>query len=163
MRNRIRAPILDLADEMGLLVLDETALFGSSVKMNFDSPVAWQRFAAHYDDLILRDRNHPSVFGWSVGNELFAIFNLNEVGKEQSDEWYQKLAELGNRARILDPTRDWISCDGDEDLRGTMPVWNRHFGHGLPPVEAMSEYRKTADDWRIGRQLLCASRPTGSF
>ena len=123
---------LDLADEMGLFVLDETALFGSSVKINFDSPVAWPRFEKHFDDLILRDRNHPSVFGWSFGNELFAIFNLNNVGQEQSDEWYKKLAELGNRARNLDPTRDWISCDGDEDLRGTLPVWNRHFGHGLP-------------------------------
>ncbi len=54
---------LDLADEMGLLVLDETALFGSSLQLNFEAPVAWDRFAEHYDHLILRDRNHPSVFG----------------------------------------------------------------------------------------------------
>ena len=123
---------LDLADEMGIIVLDETALFGSSIALNFEEPAAWQRFAEHYDGLVLRDRNHPSVFGWSFGNELFAIFNLNQVSKEDTDRWYTQLAALGERARKLDPTREWISCDGDEDLRGALPVWSRHFGHGTP-------------------------------
>ena len=123
---------LDLADEMGLLVLDETGLFGSSIQLNFEAPESWDRFAAHYDGLVLRDRNHPCVFGWSFGNELFAIFRLNNVSKDDTDAWYEKLAQLGRRARALDPTREWISCDGDEDLRGTLPVWSKHFGHGLP-------------------------------
>ncbi len=127
---------LDLADEMGLLVLDETALFGSSLQLNFEAPVAWDRFARHYDGLVLRDRNHPSVFGWSWGNELFATFIYDPaITREQTDLWYRRLADLGTRSRALDPTRDWYSCDGDEDLRGTMPVWNKHFGHGLPRPE----------------------------
>ncbi|MCX5684640.1 MAG: hypothetical protein NT049_13265, partial [Planctomycetota bacterium] len=123
---------LDLADEMGLLVLDETALFGSSISLNFEAPAAWQRFAEHYDGLVLRDRNHPAVCGWSFGNELFAIFNLNNVPNDAADGWYKQLAELGLRALRLDPTRPWISCDGDEDLGGTLPVWSKHFGHGTP-------------------------------
>ncbi|MDQ2730857.1 MAG: beta-galactosidase, partial [Armatimonadota bacterium] len=45
---------LDLADEMGIIVLDETAIFGSSVALNFEEPVAWQRFADHLDGLVLR-------------------------------------------------------------------------------------------------------------
>lgn len=122
---------LDLADEMGIMVLDETGLFGSSIQLNFEAPESWDRFAAHYDGLVLRDRNHPSVFGWSFGNELFAIFRLNNVTQEDTDAWYQKLTDLGLRARKLDSTREWISCDGDEDLRGTLPVWSKHFGHGL--------------------------------
>ena len=127
---------LDLADEMGLLVLDETALFGSSLQLNFEAPAAWDLYAAHYDNLILRDRNHPSVFGWSWGNELFAIFIYDPaITKEISDGWYGQLASLGVRGRRLDPSRDWFSCDGDEDLRGAMPIWNKHFGHGLPLPE----------------------------
>ena len=127
---------LDLADEMGLLVLDETAMFGSSLQLNFEAPVAWDLYAAHYDNLILRDRNHPSVFGWSWGNELFAIFIYDQaITKEIGDVWYGQLASLGARGRQIDPSRDWFSCDGDEDLRGSMPVWSKHFGHGLPLPE----------------------------
>ena len=124
---------LDMADEMGILVLDETALFGSSLQLNFNEPVAWDRFADHYDALVRRDRNHPSVFGWSFGNELFAIFDYNKVGQPQDDRWHAQLTALGLRAQRLDPTRQWIGCDGDEDLRGTLPVWSKHFGDGLRP------------------------------
>ncbi len=124
---------LDLADEMGLLVLDETALFGSSLQLNFEAPAAWNRYAEHYDNLIRRDRNHPSVFGWSWGNELFASFIYEDaITQEQKDKWYAQLADLGARGRPLDDTRNWFSCDGDEDVRGTMPVWNKHFGLGRP-------------------------------
>jgi beta-galactosidase len=58
---------LDLCDELGFYVVDEC----------FDK---WKSgyYAAHFDsdarrdleDLILRDRNHPSVFMWSIGNEV---------------------------------------------------------------------------------------------
>ena len=121
----------DMADEMGLLVLAEDGLFGSSLGLNFTEPVSWQRFAEHFDTMVIRDRNHPSVFGWSFGNELFAIFDYNKMSKEDCDKYYAKLTELGQRSFKLDPTREWISCDGDEDLRGTIPVWSKHFGHGL--------------------------------
>ena len=123
---------LDLADEMGLVVLDESAIFGSSIVLNVEAPEAWDRFAEHVDGLVLRDRNHPSVLGWSFGNELFAVFDLNNVSGDDAGRWYRQLAELGQRAARLDPTRPWISCDGDEDLRGALPVWSKHFGHGTP-------------------------------
>ena len=58
---------LDLCDELGFYVIDEC----------FDK---WKSgyYASHFDndaekdltDLILRDRNHPSVFMWSIGNEV---------------------------------------------------------------------------------------------
>jgi beta-galactosidase len=121
----------DLADEMGLLVLAEDGLFGSSLALNFTDPVSWQRFAEHYDAMVRRDRNHPSVFGWSFGNELFAIFDYNKMTAADCDKYYAKLTELGRRSFRLDPTREWISCDGDQDLRGTIPVWSKHLGHGL--------------------------------
>ncbi len=136
---------LDLADEMGLVVLDETALFGSSIQLNFEDEAAWRRFEEHYDGLVLRDRNHPSVIGWSFGNELFAIFELNRIAPADASAWYEKLAELGRRARRLDPTRDWISCDGDDDLRGTLPVWSKHLGHGLHPIADVAKPRMVGE------------------
>jgi len=125
---------VELADEMGLCVLDETAVFGSSIRSNFAEPEFWTRYADHFKGLILRDRNQPSVFGWSFGNEMFAVFRLNEVGKEDEKRWYQMLTQVGLSQRKWDPTRPWLSCDGDEDLFGALPAWSKHYGHNLPPL-----------------------------
>lgn len=125
---------LDLADEMGLCVLDETSVFGSSVRSNFAEPAFWTRYADHFKGLIERDRNHPSVFGWSFGNEMFAVFRLNAVSPEDEKRWYSQLTDIGLAARRHDPTRPWISCDGDGDLFGALPVWSKHYGHNVPPL-----------------------------
>jgi beta-galactosidase len=122
----------ELADEMGIIVLAETGLFGSSLSLNFGQPASWQRYTEHVHDLIERDRNHPSVVGWSIGNELFAIFEYNHLSDTDSAAAYRQLTALAHLASALDPTRPWVSCDGDEDLHGTLPVWSKHFGHGLP-------------------------------
>jgi beta-galactosidase len=50
--------LLDVCDELGMLVLDETRMMSSN-----DEGIA------QFEDLIRRDRNHPSVFMWSMGNE----------------------------------------------------------------------------------------------
>lgn len=125
---------IELADELGLCVLDETAVFGSSVRSNFAEPAFWARYSDHCRGLILRDRNNPSVMGWSFGNEMFAVFRLNKVSPDDEKRWYAQLTETGRQGCRCDPTRPWFSCDGDEDLFGALPVWSKHYGHGLPPL-----------------------------
>ncbi len=145
----------ELADELGIAVLAETALFGSSIQLNFEEPEAWDRFAEHYRKLILRDRNHPSIFGWSWGNELFAIFIYDKnITPEQTKIWWDKLAAYGKEGEKFDPTRNWFSCDGDGDVNGTSLVWNKHTGHGLRddnffPKPGESGYDKP---WMVGEQ-----------
>lgn len=121
----------DLADEMGLMVLDETALFGSSIRLNLEEEITWQRSRDHFQRLILRDRNHPSVVGWSSGNEMFAIALLNKPEKEIAGKWDDRVAELTLSAPKTDLTRDFITSDGDRDMDGRLPVWSKHFAHGL--------------------------------
>ena len=118
---------IDMADEMGLAVLDETALFGSAGGFNMAEPRAWKNCEDHYKALILRDRNSPSVLGWSFANEMFAVFNQIQ-SLQLKNKYYDKLAEYGKLALDLDPTRNWISCDGDETLEGRLPVWSKHWG-----------------------------------
>ena len=50
--------ILDACDELGMLVMDETRLFSSS-------ELALEELRA----MVARDRNHPSIMLWSIGNE----------------------------------------------------------------------------------------------
>ncbi|MBN2339384.1 MAG: DUF4982 domain-containing protein [Acidobacteria bacterium] len=78
------APLLyDLCDEMGLLVMDEAFdewefpkkkwLEGWNVGTpGFEGPASFFDEWGERDlgDLVLRDRNHPSVFMWSIGNEV---------------------------------------------------------------------------------------------
>lgn len=50
--------LLDACDELGMLVLDETRMLSSN-----------REGLAQFQNLVRRDRNHPSVFIWSMGNE----------------------------------------------------------------------------------------------
>ena len=78
--------LLNLADEMGFLVLDEAFDMWRKRKTRYD-------YARFYDewherdlgDFIRRDRNHPSVFMWSLANEI------SEQG-DSRDETLQNLS-----------------------------------------------------------------------
>jgi beta-galactosidase len=50
--------LLNAADELGMLVFDETRMMASNPEG-----------LAQLENLVRRDRNHPSVFMWSLGNE----------------------------------------------------------------------------------------------
>lgn len=63
--------VLDLCDRMGFIVMDEALDMWSRPKTQYD----YARFFKEWHerditDLILRDRNHPSIIMWSLGNEV---------------------------------------------------------------------------------------------
>ena len=143
---------IDMADEMGIIVLDETGLFGSAGGFNMDEEQAWKNCQIEYEALIRRDRNSPAVMGWSLANEMFALGELNKISDEEFDVYRVRLAEFGRIAYQLDPTREWISCDGDRDLNGRLPVWSRHWGDGWK--DHQNTHCKLPDDdtkpWMLG-------------
>jgi hypothetical protein len=59
--------MLDVADEMGLMIIDETAIRGSNNDQDFIDGRA--NMLSHADALVRRDRNHPAVIRWSQANE----------------------------------------------------------------------------------------------
>ena len=118
-----------------------------------------QRSHEHLKRLILRDRNHPSVIGWSAGNETFAIALLNKPTKEVAAVWDDKLVELTLSAKKIDSTRDFITLDGDRDMDGRLPVWSKHFSHGLKLEDLPKDLNKPPDCRRVGRHLLRTPHP----
>ena len=60
--------LLDACDKMGMLVIDENRLMGIS-----------QHHLDEVKKMILRDRNHPCIISWSIGNEEWGIEN-NSTG-----------------------------------------------------------------------------------
>jgi beta-galactosidase len=86
--------LLDACDSLGMLVLDETRLLNSSPE-----------YISQFERMILRDRNHPSVFLWSIGNEEGSI-QTTSYGKRIAQTFILKQKQL-------DPTR---TCTYAADL-----------------------------------------------
>ena len=109
--------MLDVADELGLMIQDETAIRGSNDRENFEAGGGRDNMVKHLADLVLRDRNHASVVRWSQANEpevdifdLIGVVNANPGAGPEFDEL------LYQTVMALDTTRP-ISTDGDsEDL-----------------------------------------------
>lgn len=138
---------LDMADEAGILVLDETAVWASDGGPKLNSSLYWKDSEKHLTDLILRDRNHPSVFGWSVSNEVMPIVRgvmNNPTGmKDTLVKYYGIWADI---CKQLDPTRQWISADGEDDGEGKLPTYIVHYG-GL---DAMKRAENNGKPWGVG-------------
>lgn len=117
----------DMADEMGMLIMDESAIFGSHCNFNYDSEKFWERNRAHVGRLVRRDRNHPSIVGWSVSNEIWCVLR-SRAPQACQEKIYDKIFDLCLIARKLDPTRQWVQSDGDKDLNGRLDVWTIHCG-----------------------------------
>jgi len=65
--------LLDMADEMGFFVVDETDLesHGDNItQFALSSDPAWRNmYVNRVERMIARDRNHPCIIFWSMGNE----------------------------------------------------------------------------------------------
>ncbi|MGC9360449.1 MAG: glycoside hydrolase family 2 TIM barrel-domain containing protein, partial [Anaerolineae bacterium] len=112
---------LDIADEMGILVCQETALYGS-FQGGIDTPNLWPNAEAHVRRMVRRDANHPSLVIWSVENEMrWALNTMPRARKE--------LPRLRHLFEELDPTRPAYH-EGDSGIwnEREQPIISRHYG-----------------------------------
>lgn len=117
---------LELCDEMGILVMDET----------FDEwrvPKLERGYSRIFDEwaikdtraLIKRDRNHPSVIMWSTGNEVY------QLDTENGTKVGAKLSEL---CRKMDPSRPvssgiHLSVELDQEVMDLFDVAGFNYWH----------------------------------
>lgn len=89
--------LLELCDRMGFIVMNEAFDMWKINKTPFDYGADFDEWHKRdLEDLVLRDRNHPSVFIWSIGNEI----------PEQWDTSGIRIArELASIVKKLDDTR----------------------------------------------------------
>ncbi len=91
--------IMQLADRMGFLVIDEVPAV--SLNFRFVSDKTLENHKNAIWELITRDKNHPSVIGWSVANEP-GIWGEDESNSEKANKYWE---EIFRYTRSLDPTR----------------------------------------------------------
>ncbi len=97
--NPMAEEFYDLCDEMGFLVIDEYCDKWEHSGLYFDL-ISNEERLEEIEILLRRDRNHPCVILWSVGNEI--------VG-QYSEPFFATFKLLADRVRALDPTRG-VSC-----------------------------------------------------
>ena len=89
--------LLDLCDQFGFLVMDEAFDVWEKKKVDYDYHIYWDKWhKKDLQDMVKRDRNHPSIFIWSIGNEIRAQFDSSGISKTK---------ELVNIVKGLDTTR----------------------------------------------------------
>jgi beta-galactosidase len=104
--------LLDACDRLGMLVLDETRMMSSN-----------EEGLSQLERLIRRDRNHPSVFCWSIGNEE------PEQGTERGAREAATMKRLANQ---LDPARlvtEAMNNSWGRGLSAIVDVQGFNYGH----------------------------------
>ncbi|MFC0681516.1 glycoside hydrolase family 2 TIM barrel-domain containing protein [Lysobacter korlensis] len=95
--NPLSPAMLDACDRLGMLVMDEAFDMWTRFKSPYDYAADFsQWWAADLESMVFKDRNHPSVILYSIGNEII------EVGTPHGARWARRMAE---HVRALDPTR----------------------------------------------------------
>ena len=101
---------LTICDTMGVMVLDEAF---DKWKSGYYEPFYDDNAHQDITDMIIRDRNHPSVIIWSIGNELSEAWLKDDTG-------VLRAKELNSIVKSLDNTRPTlVACQqGFEDKFG---------------------------------------------
>ena len=125
---------LDLCDKMGFLVLDEAFDMWKKKKSKHDYAENWTEWHERdLNDQILRDRNHPSVFMWSIGNEIREQFDSTGISITK---------ELVNIVKRSDPTRPITSA-----LSESIPEKNFIYKSGALDVVGLNYHQERYADF----------------
>src|ERR1051325_587965 len=150
--------LLELADRMGFIVMDEAFDMWKRKKTDFDYHLDWDEWHKRdLEDMVLRDRNHPSVFIWSIGNE---------IPEQWGDSSGMAIAkELYGIVKALDETRpvtsafNNVSPDNNLIKSGAYDLLGTNYSHEKIPDFPKMFPGKTL----IGTETTSALQTRGSY
>lgn len=129
---------LNACDTIGLLVIDEAFDGWRSEKNKYDYHLYFDKYAC--DDvarMVRRDRNHPSVFCWSIGNEII---------ERKSPQAVKDAAMLAGVCRSIDPTRPvtqaLASWDSDWEIYDPLAAEHDIVGYNYMIHKAESDHER---------------------
>lgn len=107
--------LLDACDKLGMLVMDEAFDEWKDNKTQYGYGWFFDQWAeSDISSMLLRDRNHPCVIMWSIGNEV-----LEQWTKNKKDA-YDRSKKLSDICHKIDPTRPVTSaCNGPDQSMDT--------------------------------------------
>ena len=94
---------LDLCDEIGFMVVEDAFDEWREGKTKYGYHLNWDQWSERdLSDMIRRDRNHPSIVMWSIGNEIIEV-------REGKPEGVPVMTDLREICHRNDPTRP-VTC-----------------------------------------------------
>lgn len=135
---------LHACDRLGLLVIDEAFDGWRDSKNQHDYSVLfdqwWQR---DIESMVLRDRNHPSIFCWSIGNEVIERKKLEVVTTAR---------KLADHVHKFDPSRPVTSAlaawDNDWEIYDPLAAVHEIIGYNY------LLHRAPADHQRVPSRII---------
>lgn len=136
--------LMDLADKMGILVIDECFDMWEKPKTTYDYGnyfIDWHRKdCAAY---VRRDRNHPCLIMWSIGNEIYDTHEGNG---------YEITKDLRSVCRIHDPLKNgkvtigsnYMEWEGGQHCAEEIDLVGYNYGERL-----YEDHHKRHPDWCI--------------
>ena len=140
--------LLDLADELGILLYEEP-----SIGWIKKSEYMWDRCAQSVREMILRDRNHPSVVIWGMLNESGNAKYVTHGGAQDIKE------ELCRLARQLDPTRVIIDDSAGVNATREPSRLMRPYRDQLEEYDDLHIYQRAPVDHLIREYYTCSGEP----
>ena len=97
---------LDLCDRMGMLVIDEAFDAWEKTKFEDDYHLYFKEWwNKDLTNMIVRDRNHPSIILWSIGNEIRE--RADSAGLEITKMLKKRVQELDNTRMVTEAVCDF--------------------------------------------------------
>jgi beta-galactosidase len=170
--------LLDVCDRLGVLVMDEAFDTWTSPKTANDYSLYFAQWAQRdLQDMVRRDRNHPSVIIWSIGNEIYSPTMTQAMNLKS---WV--LAEDGTRPvtwasnqmtnpvhRMIAPLLDlqgynYAGYVGDYDAdHAANPTWNIFGSEVSAAVRSRGIYHTPAGTLTSTNDGTSADRQSSSY
>ena len=135
---------MDLCDEMGILVDDEAFDMWEKSKTQFDYGNYFNDWCERdVDNWVRRDRNHPSLIMWSIGNEIYDTHVGN--GLEITKKLYQYVVKNDpNRNAPITIASNYMQTDGGQECAKNIDTVGYNYAERL-----YKEHHETYPDWKI--------------
>jgi len=112
------------ADKMGYVTWGESSNWGADI----NNPVAQRNFMSEWEEIIIRDRNHPSIIIWTPTNETWERGRATDGGKQHN----RFLIDIYDLTHNLDPTRPVNDASGRWHQK--TDIWTVHIYERDPKV-----------------------------
>ena len=146
--------LLDLCDRLGMLVMDESFDCWARQKTQNDYHLLFADW--HEKDIraeVRRDRNHPSVFMYSVGNE---------IPEQGSPTGNQILADLIKFVHQEDPTRPVTTANNGNGFTGFSPA-EYLYGFNYKPTQYNGYHQRNPEVFVFGSETASCVSTRGFY